>query len=193
MQPEALFGEPLLCLRGKENSISGAQDPVLKRYPVEPLLDVLQRKCVLEVGVQHAVGEHDIRRIPGKGSPGGKSAVLPQAIHHDAIKAVTVISKPGKQFGVESIGRIGRPKSVDWKLKVIQVWRCRIIQRHDLAGVADRAIAQQHPDGLCRAAGRRVQGSNDVKNAHQFSTTIVKNSSPILLRSRQHRTDIIKR
>ena len=142
MQPETLLRKPLLRLRGKQHAIGSAQDPVLGRNPVQPFLDVLQRKGMFEVWVEHAVSKHDVRCIACQRSPRRISAVLPKSIHHHAVEPMPVISQPGQQLGVEPIGCAGRPKRVDRKSNIVKVWCRRVVECDNLAGVADGPVTQ---------------------------------------------------
>src|SRR6185369_4867827 len=53
VQPEALFGKALLSGTGEKNAVRIAEDTILGGNPVEPLLDMFQRKGMLEVGIEH--------------------------------------------------------------------------------------------------------------------------------------------
>jgi hypothetical protein len=166
VQPEALLRETLLSAAGEQNPVGVAQDTILGRNPVEPLLDVLQRKGVFEVRVEHAVGEDHVRSIAGESTPGRETAVLPQPVHDYAIEPVAVRYQPGKQFRVEAVLCARRPQGMNRKANVLEERRGGIIKRHYLAGIADGAIAQQHADRLRGAACLRAQGSDNVQNPH---------------------------
>ena len=82
---------------------------------------MLEREGMLEVGIQHAMSKDNIRSISGESPPGGKSAVLPQSVNHDAVKSMAVVSQPWQQFGVEPILGICGAESVNWKSDIAQI------------------------------------------------------------------------
>ena len=117
------------------------------------------------------MGEDEIgSRGSRESAPRGQAAILPQTIDDDAIEAMAIGLDPWHQFGVETVGRADGTKRMDRKCDVLEPGGFGIIERDDFADVADGSIAHQHPHRLGGAASSGVQGSHDVKNAHQSLT-----------------------
>lgn len=56
---------------------------------------MFERKCPLEPGIEHPMGENEIwRRGFVKPLPHGKAVVLPDAVDDDAIEFIAVFSEP---------------------------------------------------------------------------------------------------
>ena len=94
MQPEGLLGEAGFFLGGEEDAVGVAKDPVLGEEPVGPFFYVFGGEGVLEVGVEHAVGEDDVGLAALHGEGAGDAGKLPEAVDDDAIEAVPVGFEP---------------------------------------------------------------------------------------------------
>src|SRR5882757_7619333 len=98
---------------------------------------MFQRKGVLEVGIEHAMREDDIRRVARQGTPRRETAVLPETVYDHAVEAVAVLLEPGNQLCVEAVGCAGGSERVHGEVKLFEKGLFGIVERDDLAKVAD--------------------------------------------------------
>ncbi len=177
VQPEAVRGQLGLRGAGKQHAIRAAQHPVLHRKPVQPLLPMLCRERMLEVRIEHSMGQHNIRNAPAHRSPDRVAAVLPHPVHHHSVEACAVRLQPRNQLAGAAVNGVRRPQRMHRERDLAEEGRVRIVQRHHLLRIAFRSVLQQQANHLGNAAGGWIECRNDVQQAH---LSFAKNLNPYL-------------
>ena len=88
---------------------------------------------MLEVRVEHAVGEHEVLEVQFTGStPDRMSVVLPDTVHYHSIEVMHVGPQPAKQRGGVPVMSVGRPDRVHREFAVRNPICTRVVERTDL-------------------------------------------------------------
>lgn len=166
MEPEALFGQPLLRRRRKQHALRLAQHPVLRQQPVDPLLRVLQGKPSLEVRIKHPMREDHIRLLSPKHAARRKPAILPEPVHDHPIESALIRLEPALQPPTVGIHPLARPQRMDRKWVALQVGSLRMVQRRHLELVPGRRKSNQRTDRLSRSSCLRAHRPDDMQQSH---------------------------
>ena len=86
-------------------------------------------------------------------------------MHNNSIEARTVFPQPAEQGWTEPALAAGAER-VHRKWQVAKERSGGVVEGGELAGVAGRGVADEHPDDLGRAARRGADGADDVEDSH---------------------------
>src|SRR5580704_10595988 len=86
-------------------------------------------------------------------------------MHNNSVEARTVFPQPFQEGWTEPALAAGA-ECVDRKWEVAEERGRGVIKGGELADVARRGVADEHPDDLGRAARRGADGADDVEDSH---------------------------
>ena len=165
---KGLAGEQALLLTGEEHGASITQHAVFRPRPVERFLQVLERVCLLEPGIEHAVRVNDIgQRAAVQSAPGSKAVVLPQAVDDGHIKALEIGAQPGYKLRIVVVAEMASADGVHGEREVLDERVGRIVEAEDFDILPESVVGGgQLENALDGAAAQRVDARDDVQDSH---------------------------